>query len=134
MKKSFFIDISEAVIVIPPDLSDPEKKAVTMLVEEVEKRAQIQWTTTETWPSITVPVIIVGPVSALNSFAGPYTDELSQDGDTGPAEGYRIRTKKHGETSLIFVIGNDARGVLFGIGHLLRTLRMNRKSIYTETT
>jgi hypothetical protein len=27
------------------------------------------------------------------------------------------------------VIGNDARGVLFGVGHLLRTLRMNQGSI-----
>ena len=84
MKKLCLIDVNEAVIVIPPDLSDPEKKAIIMLVEEVEKRTQIRWTTTATWPSTKVPVIAVGSVSALNNFAGAYTDEFAQDGGVLP--------------------------------------------------
>ena len=37
------IDLTHAVVVVPPDLSGPEGKAVTMLVEEVEKRAGVRW-------------------------------------------------------------------------------------------
>ncbi len=35
------LDLSKAVVVFPAELSHTEKKAVTMLVEEVEKRTQI---------------------------------------------------------------------------------------------
>src|SRR5437879_557723 len=40
---AFALDLSKASVVVPPDLSGPGKKAVTMLIEEVEKRTQIHW-------------------------------------------------------------------------------------------
>ena len=39
------------------------------------------------------------------------------------AEGYRIRVEAGG----VSIVGRDARGVLFGVGHLLRELRMSRR-------
>jgi hypothetical protein len=36
------LDLSRAVVVSPPNLSAPEKKAVEMLVEEVEKRTPVR--------------------------------------------------------------------------------------------
>ena len=40
-------------------------------------------------------------------------------------EGFRIQTAKaDGDAPVIAVVGNDARGVLFGVGRLLRELRM----------
>ncbi len=76
-----------------------------MLVEEVEKRAQIRWPAANVHPA-------TGPAIVL---------ERGQ----GPAEGYRIHTG--GDT--VTVAGNDARGVLFGVGRLLRTLRMEKGRI-----
>ena len=72
------IDLSKAIVVSPPDLSDPEQKAVQMLVEEVEKRTRIGWESVVTWPSTAVPVIAVGPASALDVFAGQYAAELEE--------------------------------------------------------
>ena len=70
------LDLKNAVIVTPPSLSGPEKKAVTMLVEEVEKRTQVRWPTMTAWPSSNAPVIAVGNRSLLKDFAGPYSKEL----------------------------------------------------------
>jgi len=43
VSQTLALDLAKAVIVTPGKLSGPEKKAVTMLVEEVEKRSQIRW-------------------------------------------------------------------------------------------
>ena len=123
------IDLSRAVVVVPPDLSVPECNAVQLLIEEVEKRTRVRWQRVETWPETQSPVIAVGPASALGAFAGEYADQLSTDGETDTAEGYRIRIRNGRMAPAVLVIGNDARGVLYGVGHLLRTLRMNPGSV-----
>ncbi len=70
-----------------------------MLLEESAARSQVRWKTASTGlPSIT---IVRGK---------------------GPAEGYEIRSTATGVT----VSGNDSRGVLFGVGHLLRKLDFSR--------
>jgi hypothetical protein len=130
--KQNVIDLSQAVVVSPPDLSGPEKNAVRMLVEEVEKRAGVrwdqgQWTVAHTWPSSPGPVVVVSPASQVDAIAGPYAQELDEGtgvGDNDAPEGYRIRVEGEGAAPVVLVVGNDARGVLYGVGHLLRTLRL----------
>ncbi|HEX3725333.1 MAG TPA: hypothetical protein VHV08_03790, partial [Pirellulales bacterium] len=46
----------------------------------------------------------------------------------GKPEGFRIR----GQGANVFVLGNDARGVLFGIGYLLRKMHLNPGQIALE--
>jgi len=123
------IDLSKAVVILPQELAGPERKAITLLVEEVEKRTRIRWKRCTTWPTAKVPVIAVGLASALEAFAGKYADELPTDGEASAAEGYRIRIKNREGAPAVLVVGNDARGVLFGIGHLLRTLRMSQDKV-----
>lgn len=128
-RRDNLFDLSQALVLCPPELSGPAKKAIIMLVEEVEKRSRIRWEIATQWPVSDVPVIAVGPASALEDFAGEYTSELLADGETTAPEGYRIRVKLRKGVPAIFVVGNDARGVLFGVGHLLRTLRIRQGSI-----
>ncbi|MBM3734894.1 MAG: hypothetical protein FJW39_03835 [Acidobacteria bacterium] len=99
------LDLKQAMVTAPAGFSAREKKAVQVLVEEVEKRSQIRW------PVATQPP--AGPVIAVSNT------------NRGPKEGYTIAV----EGNRIRVEGNDARGVLFGIGHLLRVLRMERGMI-----
>jgi hypothetical protein len=122
------LDLNKAVIVSPSALSAPEKKAVTVLVEEIEKRTQVRLQTAGAWPSDSTPVIAIGPASALKSFAGRHAATLAAERGVAGAEGYRIRVLKD-PAPAVFVIGNDARGVLFGVGRLLRTLRLDTRSI-----
>jgi hypothetical protein len=78
-----------------------------MLAEEVEARTLIRW-----------------PVSSRRTGACISVGVEMRAGL--PAEGYRIRT---GGECAVAIAGNDARGALFGVGRLLRELRMGRGSV-----
>jgi hypothetical protein len=123
------IDLSRAMVVTPRGLASTEKKAVTMLIDEVEKRTGVRWRSTTTWPSPATTSIVLGSASSLRGLAGINAAALLQDGEFNAREGYRIRIRQDPETSVVFVIGNDSRGLLFGIGRLLRALRMSPNSI-----
>lgn len=123
------LDLKNAVIVTPPNLAGPESKAVTMLVEEIAKRAEVRLPTMTAWPTSNVPVIAVGNRSTLREFAGPYAKELLAVRKASGPEGYRLCVKRGAASSGVFVIGDDARGVLFGVGRLLRELRMSPGSV-----
>jgi hypothetical protein len=104
------LDLNRAEVVIPSTLTGPERKAVTMLVEEVEKRTQVRWRVREGRPDDAALCVAVAKENRL------------------PAEGYRIRTAAEGGCA-VTITGNDSRGVLFGVGRLLRALRMGRTSV-----
>jgi hypothetical protein len=121
------IDLRRAQIVVPSDLSGPENKAVEMLVEEIQARTRLRLNVENTWPrDATVPVIALGPVASLEEFIGSYSQAFDGEQLQLP-EGYHIRTiAADGRAPAIVIVGNDARGVLFGAGHLLRSLAMAR--------
>lgn len=104
------IDLTRAVVVVPPSLSRHEQKAAKLLIEEVEKRTQIRLPRDTKAPSDGTPSI------SINRLAAP---------PANGREGYRLAV----EGNRVSIGGNDARGVLFGVGHLLRALRMEKKSL-----
>lgn len=126
------LDLSNAVVVSPPGLSDPENKAVQMLVEEVEKRTGIRWPRTDAWPTDKVPVIGAGLRSGIPAFAGAYANGLQSLPKLNGAEGYRLWSDKGDGAPGVFVVGNDSRGLLFGIGRLLRELHMEHGQVNIE--
>ena len=123
------LDLREAVIVCAPDASPRQKQAVKMLVEEGEKRTRIHWPQMTAWPTTNVPVIAVGLKSALREIAGPYAEGLQSAPAPGAAEGYRLCVRQAERNPAVVILGNDERGVLFGVGNLLRELRMERGSV-----
>jgi len=108
------LDLTNAVVVRPDAFSGPERKAVEMLLEEVEERTGLRWR--EGNPLHDNVVISIGSVAAS-----------APDAPTPPdsAESYAIRTKD----DQVQITGRDARGVLFGIGRLLRELRMEHGKV-----
>lgn len=117
------IDLTHAVIVSPATVTVPEDKAVAMLVQEVEKRTGLRWPRTSAWTEEPHPVIFVGQADLVACFAGPYSAEFAADHGALAPEGYRLRVRD-GLPPTVFVIGNDVRGVLYGVGRLLRSLRL----------
>jgi len=81
-----------------------EETASRLLREEVEKRTGLR---------LPVAAQATGPRIVIEGKAG------------GPAEGFSNRVNGQDVT----VSGNDARGVLFGTGHLLRKLEMRKGSL-----
>src|SRR5262249_57255082 len=62
--------------------------------------------------------------------AGPFARQLADRPAIKGAEGFRLYVAKDGRAApAVFVVGNDARGVLFGVGRLLRELRMARGKV-----
>ena len=108
------LDLSRAVVVAPADFSGPENKAAQMLIEEVEKRTQLRWLRVNQAPSEGSPFISINRAAIKGGSKAPLA-----------REGYQIKTV--GKT--VSITGNDARGVLFGVGHLLRMLRMTKRKI-----
>jgi hypothetical protein len=123
------LDLHDAVIVCAHDASPRQKQAVKMLVEEAEKRTRIHWPQTTSWPTTNVPVIAVGLNSALREIAGPYAEAFQSAPMPTAPEGYRLCVRKSERNPAVIILGNDERGVLFGVGNLLRELRMERGSV-----
>ncbi len=102
-------DLTKAVVVAPKDLSPREQKAVTMLVDEVEKRTGVRWGVVPDKPASESWITIV-PAKA--------------DGSR-KAESFQLTSYPDG----VSIAGADERGMLFGIGYLLRQLRMTPGNI-----
>jgi len=102
-------DLTRATVVAPATLTAPERKAVSLLVDSVRERSRIVW-----------PIATADPTSGLivRIAQAPAGAHL-------PAEGYRI----HSSADIVEITGNDERGVLFGVGGLLRALEMRRDSV-----
>jgi hypothetical protein len=123
------VDLTRATIVTPASLSVPERTAVRVLVEEVEKRTRVRLPVATTWPAGSVPAIAVGPLATASSWAGA---GLRAAGAANPPgrEGYRVAVNTAGRAApTVLVLGADARGVLFGVGRFLRELRMTTGSL-----
>src|SRR5262245_56853326 len=103
------LDLTQAIVVSPSTFSEPENKAVSMLIEEIEKRTQIRLARSTTWLNPSRPSIQIQRAAVPNV----------------GSEGYHIVVV--GKS--VSVTGTDARGVLFGVGHLLRTLVLTKGSI-----
>ena len=117
-------DFTNSVIVTPRKLEKLEFKAITVLREEIQKRTGIQLDTVTKWPKNQQSVIAVGQKEQMKFFAGPYSD-IFENGQTLHKEGFRLLMKENA----ILVVGNDPRGVFYGIGKLLRNLYMKTGSI-----
>jgi hypothetical protein len=124
------LDLRKAVVVAPEKLSGPERKALDLLTEEVRSRTLVRWEVAHAWPADSVPVVAVGPAASLKEFAGRFAAGLEADPSVKQKEGYRICVRKEGRAApAVLVVGNDARGVLFGVGRLLRELRLGRNRV-----
>lgn len=114
------IDLTTATLVTPAEMEPRQRKAVEMLLDETERRSGVRWNESHEWPVDGRPAVAVGLASALNAFSAAATTIVNTE-----PEGYTLRT---GSGSVI-VAGNDARGVLFGVGRLLREMRMARGEV-----
>jgi hypothetical protein len=120
------LDLSRAVVVAPPGLTGPAAKAVRMLVEEIEARTMVRWERADR-VAAGGPRVVVGPADRVR----PMLAELNAPLPALPTapEGYAIGTAAKDGPPVVWVAGADARGVLFGVGRLLRELRLDRQRV-----
>jgi hypothetical protein len=114
------LDLSHAVIVIRPgDLPNAEKTAAEVLASEVARRSGLSLSRSTAWPADR-PVIAVA--SSQNISAWGRVPRPSSAAAPRP-EGFRICVEHApGRPPVVWVLGADPRGALFGVGALLRRL------------
>jgi hypothetical protein len=119
--KADSLDFSSAKIVVPKNLSKTEQAAIQMLVQEIYKRTRIRLPVTTNWPTASTPVIAVGVAPQLRNNHSPFAQSLFRSSAQGHSEGFTIKLNKNKRKALtVFILGNDQRGMLFGIGYFLR--------------
>jgi hypothetical protein len=106
------LDLSRAVVCASPRLDRLGRKTAQVLVEEVEKRTRICWQIVQQGEIGDTPVILL--------------DVLDAATPTHSADGFQIRTRLDQAAPTIHILGNDSRGLLYGVGFLLRHLEMTR--------
>src|SRR6185437_12915785 len=85
-------------------------KAVQLLLDEIEARTQIRLPLVHTAPTNNSPTIQI---------------QRNADVPVGPPESYKLLI----EPNQIQLTPTDSRGLLFGVGRLLRELKLSRQHI-----
>lgn len=98
------IDLRGAVVVAPPGLSSPARAAIDLLIAESTRRTGLHWTLAGAVAPDRPTIVLAPPDASLG------------------AEGYAIATRM--APPRLTITPADDRGLLFGIGHLLRTLHL----------
>jgi hypothetical protein len=120
------LNLSESKIICFEKKDKLVLKSLSVLQEEIEKRSNIKLPVSKKWPRSSQPVIAVGIEGQLDKFPKEYQDVISNLSAI-KAEGYKIAVIDKSNTVLI--VGHDARGVLYGVGKLLRKMEMRKGEI-----
>ena len=116
-------DCSYGAVVSVEQLTTPESSAVEMLIDEAAKRTGVRWELVHEFHAIPQGcVIAVGTESQIATLL-PATLHPRKAPDH--PEAFSVQTfRLHGAT-ILAVNGHDDRGLLFGVGYLLRKLALS---------
>lgn len=122
------VDLTHATIVVRPgDQPAAARAAADVLQEELELRLGRRPSITTEWPGGTTAVVVVVAASGLHAARLPWPASPPASGPEHEAatrpEGFRLTVDTANGRPVVWVIGADSRGALFGVGELLRALR-----------
>lgn len=127
-QKSGQPDLSKAVILVSPAIPAPmNSTAPLVLSEEVAKRTSLPLKTGDNWDSKTIIALALSTDKEL--MGQPLPAGEKQDGPEFKKEGFRLKYAEENGKKVLWIIGADARGVLYGIGKFLRIAEMNEQSL-----
>ena len=126
------LDLSRATILISPKVKSPLRESAAMiLTEEIGKRTALELKIGENWDNRT---IIACALSGDNDFFGVQVPK--REGKNLPEskkEGYRLFHEIKNGKNILWIIGADERGILYGIGKFLMTAETKEKQILLAT-
>lgn len=122
------LDLSQAVILVSPQIAGPMQETVsTILVEEIENRSGIRLELGSDWESDTQIALALSSDESLYGKTVP--SRKGFDAPEQEKEGYRIFQESSEAGNTFWVIGADSRGILYGIGKLLRTAHLSEGTV-----
>lgn len=125
------LDLSRAVVLGEPGAEGAARKAVPVLIEEIARRSHASWRRAQPADdkAAGAPKVLVGRGDWVRSLAGEHGFEPPPPAPSGRKEGYRIGVAFARGGPILWVAGDDDRGVLFGAARLLRILGLRRDRI-----
>lgn len=122
------LDLSDATILISPSINSPVREtAGEILIEEIQERTSLQLKTGDSWDKQTIIALALS--EDKNLFGENIPQRLGEDLPELKKEGYRIFHESKNGKDILWITGGDARGVLYGIGKLLRMAKMQDQQI-----
>jgi hypothetical protein len=116
------IDLSHAAIVTRPgDLPKAEKTAAEVLADEVQKRTGILLKAATKWP-LSGAVIAITSQPNVSAWSHAVPVRHGEGLPEQKSEGYRMFVQHDAAQPIVWIVGADARGTLFGVGNLLRVV------------
>ncbi|MBD2700247.1 hypothetical protein IC229_06350 [Spirosoma sp. BT702] len=127
------ISLQRAVMLVSPSIPLPMREtAPQMLSEEIAKRTGVTLKTSLNW-SKTNPVNVAFVLAADKDLQGvPVPANTQKDRPEIKPEGFRVVSNVTSNGTILWIIGADARGILFGTSWLLRHLNMEAKRLELE--
>lgn len=117
------IDLGNAMVVVRPgERPSAERMAAVVLIEEVERRTAIRLSTSTTWPAGKT-VIAISARADQPTWGRVIPIRRGEGLPERLPEGYRVCVEtRPGGSPVIWIVGADPRGALYGVGALLRHL------------
>ncbi len=125
---AYALDLSKSAILASQSINSPVREtAIRILQEEVAKRTSINLAQISKLDKNCLIVLATIKDKEVNGLAvpGPQGDDLPE---TRP-EGFRVVADNAGGHGILWLIGADDRGVIFAIGHFLRTAELTKSKI-----
>lgn len=122
------LDLSNASILIATSIKSPVRKtAGDILLEEINSRTSLKLVLSEKWDNNTIIALALTSDDALFDKSVPKRE--GNDLAENKKEGYRIYHETLQGKDILWITAADARGILYGIGKLLRMAEMQEGKV-----
>ena len=122
------LDLSKATILISPKIKSLVKESAgKILTEEIGKRTSLELKSGENWDNETI--IACALFSDTDLFGEPIPKRDGANLPESKKEGYRLFHEVRNGKNILWIIGADERGIIYGIGKLLITAETQEKQI-----
>ena len=121
-----YANLSVAMVVVRDEAEMPkaEQTAATVLVEEVAKRTGITLVQSTTWPTQGAVIALMSGATVPETWGHTWPESTGTTHPEANAEGYRIAVDTSTPSRpVVWILGADGRGTLYGVGKFLRTMR-----------
>ncbi|MEX2288526.1 MAG: hypothetical protein WD648_15620 [Planctomycetaceae bacterium] len=124
------IDLTHATVVIRHgELPAAEKIAPVILTEEITKRTGVKWPVVDKWPAKADVIIALSVKSAAPEWKDQIPSMSSSVLSKPESFAIDVIRAQGGRPNMVVITGSDPRGVMFGVGKLLRSLDWKAGSI-----
>lgn len=121
------IDISNAHIYTTITDKQVLLRSIEVLQQEVKKRSQLEWGVINKFAvNNNQPVVGIALENDLSGFPAKVRDEIRKLPSIA-SEGFKLLVFP--EAKVVLIVGKDARGVLYGVGRLLRKIEMTPNQV-----